>query len=74
METKGILKMKIGSSLAFVVYCGLMVGGFVFATFVPAAPYLAFAVQVTLGFGGYLGKRLIQKKEQYSNGKTEGLD
>lgn len=66
--------MKIGSSVAFVIYCGLMVGGFVFSTFIPAAPYLVFAVQITLGFGAYVGKRLLQKQEKYNNGKTEGLD
>ncbi len=60
--------MKIGSSLAFIIYCGLMVGGFVFSTFIPAAPYLAFAVQLTLGFGGYLGKRLMGHKTEFSGG------
>ena len=65
--------MRIGSSIAFVVYCALMLAGFVFSTFFTAAPYLAFAVQLTIGFGAYVGKRLLQKKGEY-NGKDVVVD
>jgi len=55
----------IKTSHAFLIYLNSMVLAYVWATFLPAAPYLIFATYLTGGFGAYVGKRLIQKKKEY---------
>ena len=62
--------MTIGSSVALIIYTAVMLGTFLFSTWTPNAPFLAFAVQFTLGFIAFISKRLIQKKKEY-NGKHE---
>lgn len=62
--------MHISSSLAMVIYFGLMAGAYVFATFFQKAPFAAFATALTTAIVGYVGKRLLEKQEKYSNGKT----
>jgi hypothetical protein len=58
--------MKIPSGWAYALYSILMVACYVWATYKPDAPYEVFAWSFTTGFGGYLGKRLIQKKAAFS--------
>ncbi len=65
--------MYISSSLAMVIYFGLMAGAYIFAAYVPKAPFAALATALTTAIVGYVGKRLLQKEEKYSNGKTTGL-
>ena len=60
---------RINSSVALVIYSGLMVAAYVWSTFYEKAPFLAFATQATLTFVAYMTKRLMQKKGEY-NGKT----
>ncbi len=57
----------IRSWLAFVLYSALMVTTYVWATYKPEAPYEVFAWAFTGGFGAYLGKRLMQKKESFGS-------
>jgi len=60
--------MYITSTKAFILFALLVTGGFVFKTFFEKAPYEAFAMYLTMGFGAYIGKRLWQKKETFKNG------
>ena len=61
--------LKINSSVALIIYSGLMVAAYVWSTFYEKAPFLAFATQATLAFVAYMTKRLMQKKGEY-NGKV----
>ena len=50
---------------AFLLCIATLVGGFVWATFFPQAPFVSFSGTVGLVFGAYAGKRLLQKKEEF---------
>ena len=58
----------ITSSKALILYSLLMCAAYVVDIFRPAADFLAFSTQITLGFIAYMTKRLHQKKGIY-NGK-----
>jgi len=53
--------VHVGSTVAFVIYSIIMVGGFVWATFFLTAPYQTLAEFLTIGAAAYWGKRLLQK-------------
>jgi len=57
---------SLRSTVAFFIYAGLLTGGFIFASYIKDTPYLAFATQLTIGFGIYITKRLIQKQEKFN--------
>lgn len=57
--------MYINSSIALVIYSGIMVGAYLFSTWLTDAPFLAFASQFTIGFVAYLTKRIVQKQAKY---------
>jgi len=59
--------MRITSTFAFILFAIMLTGGFVFTAFIPQAPYITFAMYLTMGFTAYIGKRLIQKKEGFKN-------
>ena len=59
----------ITSSRAILLYTGIMVAAFVTTIVFPAAPFLAFTTQFTVGFVAYLTKRIVQKRQEY-NGKN----
>ena len=61
--------MRVTSTVAFIVFALMLMGGFVFSTFIPEAPYTTFAMYLAMGFTAYIGKRLIQKKEGFNNEK-----
>jgi hypothetical protein len=72
-----MLKSNVGSSRAFYVWIGTLVGTFIFTTFKPSGAYDAFVVALTGGFTAYLGKRLWQKKGQFGGqigGHIEDID
>jgi len=50
---------------AFLLTVAVLSAGFILAAFVPAAPYVTFAGTISLVFGGYTGKRLLQKKSEF---------
>ena len=50
---------------AFLLCLTALTGGFIWTTFYPVAPYVAFSGTVGLVFGAYAGKRLLQKKEEF---------
>ena len=52
----------VSSTVAFILYSTLLGGGFVFATYNPTAPYLAFSSQITIGFGAYIARRYFNNK------------
>lgn len=61
--------MNITSSIALLLYIGVIIGAYLFSTWMPSAPFLAFSTQFTLGFVAYITKRLVQKKSVYNNKK-----
>jgi len=65
--------MIIKSWLAFLIYCVLIAGGMVWATFYPSTPYAVFASAFTTAFIGYVGKRLLQKGYNNGNGIENGI-
>jgi hypothetical protein len=66
---------KLSSTVAFILYSCLLGGGFVFATYNTAAPYLAFSSQITVGFGAYIARRYFNNKLYETLGsKTDGCD
>jgi hypothetical protein len=67
-------KLTMRSWVAFCIYALLMVGGLVWATFRVAAPYETFAINFTIGFGAYLGKRLLQKSDRFAGRANSGGD
>jgi len=59
---------KFNTTIITHIYFALISGGYMWGTYHPEAPYLAFATQITLGYVAFVTKRLIQKKKEY-NGK-----
>ena len=59
----------ITSSGALIIYSVIMCTAFGVSIAFPAAPFLAFSAQLTIGFAAYITKRIIQKKKEY-NGNT----
>ncbi len=57
--------MTVGSTAAFIIYAIIMVGGFIWVTFFPAAPYMILAEFITIGAAAYWGKRLLQRASKY---------
>ena len=55
------------STHAFILYCLLMTGGFVLTAFKPGAPFVEYATHLTLGAIAYITKRLVQKRNAFSN-------
>lgn len=51
---------------AFVMCIALLTAGFVFTTYNIGAPYATYAGTIGIVFGAYAGKRLLQKKEEFS--------
>jgi len=52
---------------AFVMCITLLTCGFVLTIFYPKAPFVTYSAHLVGALGLYLGKRLIQKKEEYHN-------
>ena len=57
--------MNLKTTHALLITLGVLVGGFVWATFFPQSPFVSFSGTVGLVFGAYAGKRLLQKKEEF---------
>ena len=69
--------MKVlNTTKVFIIYVVAMIGTYVFAAYVPTAPFGEFAFSLTAGLGIFTGKRLIQKRKEYTNVEesTEILD
>lgn len=60
-------KITLHTSVAFIIWALLMSGAFVFTGFKEAAQFGTFATWITIGLGTYTGKRLFQKKKEFSN-------
>lgn len=54
--------MKINSATALLIYFCVMVAAYVVAIGFPAAPFIEFATQITIGLGAYYAKRHMDKK------------
>ena len=64
----------IRSQHAFIIYTVVMVGMCVFTAFKPSVPFLAFATQFSLGFIGYLTKRVVQRNMEIKRENNERPD
>lgn len=58
--------MRITSSEMLLICIASLVGGFVFSTFFPAAPYGVLAPSIVAVAGAYWAKRTVQKSEKYN--------
>jgi len=61
--------MVITTSKAFCLTLALLFAGFIWASFIPEAPYVTFAGTVGLAFGALAGKRLAQKASWAQEGE-----
>ena len=57
---------EIRTRHALLIAMGLVTAGFVWATFMPAAPYETYVLGIGTIAGLYGGKRLAQKQARYS--------
>ena len=59
-------KMKIRTSVAFIIWAVLLTGAFIFTGFKPVAQFSTYATWITLGLTAYTGKRLFQKDRRFT--------
>jgi len=59
------LKIKIRTSIAFLIWLIFLSGAFVFTGFKPVAQFSTYATWLTLGLTAYTGKRLFQKSPKF---------
>lgn len=60
-------KIKIRTSVAFVIWLVCLSGAYVLTGFKEAAQFTTYATWLTLGLGAYTGKRLLQKKAEFNS-------
>jgi len=60
-------KINLKSTYAFIIYVVVLCLSYLWATFWKDAPFLAFATQLTLGFGLYIGRRLARYHKSFNN-------
>ena len=60
-------RTKIRTSVAFVIWAVLLTGAFVITAKYPGAQFWTYALFLTLGLGGYTGKRLLQRLPRFNN-------
>ena len=58
-------KIKVTTSIAFLIWAVLLSGAFVYTGYKPDAQFSTFAFFLTLGLGAYTGKRLFQKHSKF---------
>jgi hypothetical protein len=69
-----MMKMHITSTQAYILTLASLLCGMVFTTWYPAAPYGVFAPTVSVIFGAYITKRLIQKEAKFGGGSENGSE
>lgn len=62
----GAKKIKITTSIAFIIWAVLLSGAFIYTGFKPDAQFSTYAFFLTLGLGAYTGKRLFQKLPNFN--------
>lgn len=61
------MKIRIRTSIAFLIWATLLSGAFVFTGFKEAAQFSTYAMWITLGLTAYTGKRLWQRDKRFNN-------
>lgn len=61
--------MTINSATAFVLYGFGLFGAYMLTIWFDSLPFLAFASQLTLGFGAYIAKRAVVNTTEIKNAK-----
>ncbi len=64
-------KIKVRTSIAFLIWAVLLSGAFVFTAKHPDAKFDVYAMWLTIGLASYTGKRLFQRHQKL-NGHNEG--
>lgn len=59
-------KITVRASWAFLIWTGLLTLGFYYTGFKPDAQFWIYALFLTLGLGGYTGKRLLQRLPRFN--------
>jgi MFS-type transporter involved in bile tolerance (Atg22 family) len=62
-------KSKIRTGVAFVIWAVLLTTGYYYTGFKPDAQFWIYALFLTLGLGGYTGKRLLQRLPRFNGRK-----
>ena len=62
-------KVKVSTSVAFIIWAVLLSGAFVYTGLKPLAQFSTYAFFLTLGLGVYTGKRFFQKLPNFSGVK-----
>lgn len=65
-------RIKVRTSIAFIIWTVLLSAAFAFTGFKPMAQFGTYATWLTLGLGAYTGKRLWQKKKEFN--EKEGIN
>jgi len=60
------MKIKIRTSIAFIIWAILLSGAFVFTAKCPDAKFDVYAMWLTIGLASYTGKRLFQKDRRFT--------
>ena len=60
------MKIKVRTSIAFIIWGVLLSGAFVFTGFKEIAQFSTYATWLTLGLTAYTGKRLFQKDKRFN--------
>lgn len=61
----GAKKIKVTTSIAFIIWAVLLTAAFAYTGFKPDAQFSTYAFFLTLGLGAYTGKRLFQKHSKF---------
>ena len=64
-----VSKIKIRTSIAFIIWALLLSGAFVFTGFKESAQFSTYATWITLGLTAYTGKRLFQRHAKLNGEK-----
>ena len=61
------MKIKVRTSIAFIIWAILLTGAFMFTAKCPDAKFDVYAMWLTIGLASYTGKRLFQRHSKLNN-------
>ena len=62
-------KIRVRTSVAFIIWAVLLTGAFIFTAKFPDAKFDIYAMWLTIGLASYAGKRLLQRHTKLNNEK-----
>jgi len=63
------VKIRIRTSIAFIIWAALLTGAFIFTAKHPDAKFDVYAMWLTTGLSAYVSKRLIQRHTKFKETK-----